>query len=248
MTMYQGATAPAPGNTKWQCSQCGREITGRRSSKRSQVFPYNASIPGGDAVQSQCAACGYTMCSQCLEFQKPSEMMPDREALCPGCGKPFGDGPVLVGEAHPSYGNVAHRDQGVSVEAATFNYINDLHNWAVWILIWSVINTGSEIYFLHEEAQGLAPGEFLVPSGLGCVIMFIDFAVFISSIICLVKRPPWPGFYFVFGIYLIEIGLMNMSAGDFWFAVGIFQIGIAVTLFINFGKYRAAHRRAVDNY
>ena len=235
----------AAGDAVWKCALCGRETTGKRASRRSSVLPFNISTPGSENIQSQCANCGYTMCSQCLELQKPGELMPDRETLCPGCGKSFGDGPILLHLSHPDYMKISHKEVGPRVEEATFNYVRDLKTWAWWLLFWSVINTGILVWGLMQDASNLGPGEFLVPTGLGCLIIIIDLSVFVSAIVCLTRRLPWAGFYIIFAVYLTEIGLFNLTAGGIWFAVGVFQLGIAISLCVNWFKYRRARGEAI---
>jgi hypothetical protein len=190
------------------------------------------------------------MCSPCLEMQKPSDIMPDRDALCPDCGKTFGDGPILLPAGHTSYIAPSPAEQAASVEAGTFDYVKDLRSWAGWLIFWTVINTGGMFFGGggEEELPELSAGEMAVATALGCALIGVGILVFISAIVCLATRPPWPGFYIIFGIYLISIGLLNLTGGGFWSGLGIFQLVISITLFVRYAKYLNAHRAMREFY
>lgn len=189
------------------------------------------------------------MCAPCLEMQKPRDTMPDREALCPDCGKAFGDGPILSPAGSAPYAPGSPEEEATR-GAGGFDYVKDLHSWAGWLIFWSIINTGSLFVGggVEEELPELTASEMAIGFGVGCFLVAIGLLVLVSAIVCLATNPPWPGFYIIFGVYLITIGLLNLTGGGCWTALGIFQLLIAIGTFINYGRYLKVHKSMREVY
>ncbi len=243
-----------PTDEIWKCSQCARELSGRSMPRRSLIARDLSST--GQAMHSKCARCGYVMCAPCLEMQKPDDRLPDREALCPDCGSPFGDGPILVPSAESTYSatpgqtTYAPPPPARAVAAAKeFDHVKNLRTWAGWLIFWTIINTGS--LFVGgggEDMPELSDGEMAIAFGAGCFLVSIGLLVLASAIACLVTRPPWPGFYIIFGVYLVIVALLNLLGGGFWMGLGVVQLIISVSLFRNYGRYLTEHRAMQGGY
>jgi len=228
---YYKATAYSPSGTEtWKCNQCGTQLIGVRVPRRSALPKKRGGLSVDYDIQSKCPKCGNVLCGKCIEFQKPNEKFPSSEVLCPECGTKFDDGAVLV----PTQWAENIDKAGIGLEATS--YVKDLRNWAGWLVFWTIVNFFGTVALLSggpDSEVGVG-----MPEPLAYLSLFVDIMVFISAIACLASRVPWHGFYIVFSIYLIMIGISNLiGPASFWTGLGIFQIILAVKLIGNSSKY-----------
>jgi DNA-directed RNA polymerase subunit RPC12/RpoP len=233
LSYHQRSVQPASATETWKCSQCGSQLIGTRVSRRSALAGKKFPVGTRDYIQSKCARCGNTMCGLCLDLQKPNAHTPDHEVLCPECGAKFGDGPVLM----PEQVAARYDTEGIGVEAT--GYVKDLRSWAGWLIFWSIVNFFG-MASLMSEAASSPEVELGVPDALVVLSLFGDVIVFFSAVICLASRVPWAGFYVIFSLYLISIGVLNLFAKGFWTFLGIVQIIIGLAVIGKGSSYSAS--------
>jgi hypothetical protein len=228
-----GGYYPSPTET-WQCNQCGTQLIGVRLPERRLLPRRKPGASIGYDIQSKCPGCGTVLCGRCMEFQKTNPIVPDSEVRCPECGRKFGAGPILV----PQSWAEEHDTAGVGLHA--MSYVKDLKTWGKWLVFWTVIN------FLGWAAMIAAPeaGEesmSALPGFLIMVALIFDVAVFVAAVACLASRTPWSGYYILFAVYLLMIGIFNVfSGGGFWVGLGVVQIICAITVMGKASKYSMA--------
>jgi hypothetical protein len=181
-------------------------------------------------------------------YKNRATLCPTAKCSAPNAGGISADGPTLVTEWHTEYEQAARPAQGAIDGKGKHNYVKDLKGWAFAILVWSVINT----YFLFQPVEGdiepIEEGAMVIYNGIICITVGLNAIMFIGGLVCLLVQRPWPGFYILFGLYLLSVGLLNMTGGGFWLFMGIFQIGLSISLFINFSKYRSSPQDMADIY
>ena len=225
------AYTPSGGTETWKCNHCGTELIGTRVPRRSALPKKKGASSVDYDMQSKCPRCGNILCGKCIDLQKPNERVPTGEVICPECGSKFGDGAVLV----PAQWAESIDKAGIGIEAT--GYAKDLRNWAGWLIFWTVVNFFATASLLAEGED--APGGGVgMPEPLAYLSLLVAAVVFISAIACLASRVPWHGFYMVFSIYLIMIGVSNLFGSlSFWTGLGIFQIILGIKLIGDATKY-----------
>ena len=236
MTMYDDTAQPFGYEENWTCSQCGIELRGVPVDKRSYIRGKEFKPASMAYVQSKCVGCGKIICGQCIDLLKPKGYVLPKDVQCPDCGLKIGDGPALVPEP------LAERfdTQGIGVEATT--YVKDLKSQSVWIIIWSIVNFFGGLLLLSDagDMPELAIG---MPLFLMYILLGMSVLAFISAVTVLVSAVPWHGFYSVYGIYMIVIGISNAMTPGFWRFLGIAQVFIGIGLILRGAKYSSYQDR-----
>jgi len=78
----------------------------------------------------------------------------------------------------------------------------------------------------------------------------IDIVAGIAGILCLSSKSPWHGFYVVFSLYLISVGIFNFSygsVGEFARLLGILQIGAGLWSISYVRKYYCIRSKVLSN-
>jgi len=185
---------------------------------------------------TRCLSCGKTLCQACAKkLVKGSWPLGNMHSPCPQCNAKFGDGPVLI----PAAWAADYDRAGVGLEAAA--YVRTLKNWSQWIIFWSLVNLGSTMLLLlaggkSDDAAGpAAPPAFLA------LFLATSIIALTASIACLASRIPWPGFYLVFSLYLVFVGITNLWDGTgFWRGLGVVQILLGFWCMRDARRYAAA--------
>ena len=94
------------------------------------------------------------------------------------------------------------------------DYAKKLKGWAKWMVFWGPVNfiLLGAIWAMVEFSGGSY--QFKIPEVIIYISAACDIVAFIAGIACLAMRMPWPGFYVVFSLYLVFVGISNVFMGS----------------------------------
>jgi hypothetical protein len=236
----QASQPTVPNAEVWTCAECGVEVTGATAPKRSWLVRNRLRAAGEGAILTRCVSCGKTLCQSCAKrVLKGGWPLANRNSPCPQCGAKFGDGPILV----PAAWAADYDRAGIGLEAAA--YARTLKTWSKWIIFWSVLNGGGVLSTLLAGRQSDDALASQSPEALAVFFLAVSLVALVASIACLASRIPWAGFYVVFSLYLVLVGVMNVWEGNgFWRAAGIVQILLGLWCMRDAARYAEARHKS----
>jgi ABC-type proline/glycine betaine transport system permease subunit len=118
----------------------------------------------------------------------------------------------------------------------------EIKSWAKWGLFWACINAFLSLMIigLVSEDNSIIQFEINAPEFLLYFTLALSIVIIVISLICLLIKVPWLGFYLFFGVYLLYIGIYNILYSEktlyiiiavFLFLSGIYGIFTGITHF-----------------
>jgi len=231
-----------PSSETWTCTECGAEVAGPTVPERRWLVGKKFRTTDGGTVLTRCASCGKTLCQGCTKkLVKGSWPVGNMLSPCPQCKARFGDGPVLI----PAAWAADYDRAGIGLQAAA--HVRTLKNWSQWVIFWSLVNLGSAILLLLAGDQSGDAAAPPVPQALLALLLATSIIALIASMVCLGSRIPWPGFYVIFSLYLVFLGIMNAWSGTgFWRTLGVVQILLGLWCMRDAKRYGAVRPKTGD--